>query len=137
MNLMNSNWFKLPILYNGIYPENVRKLAEKLEIPPEDIARRDNVSDKVLAYHWIRREAVQTILSITQIPEFPDETLIDFADGSSTVCYMRHDKLIKYIDKFLSLEPTINLISIYDSPTRIISTEEKEEMGPDAYIDEE
>lgn len=135
---MNSNWFRLPILYNGIFPENIRKLSEKLEIPPQQIAERDGVDDKVLAYHWIRREAVQMIVSITQIPEYPGETLIEFIDGSSTVCYMNHSKLIKYIDEFLSLEPTIIMIPMNSAiKSTSMSTEEQEEMGEHPYFNEE
>lgn len=125
---INPNWLTLPILYNGVYPQHIKELADKIEVPVEEIAQKKGVSGQVIGLHTIRRETVQKILSFTQIPDYPDETVIDFIDGSSTVVYVPHKKLIKMVDDFLSLTPTVELIP-FQSHIRIINKEEFEEMG--------
>lgn len=112
MKINNPNWLTLLILYDGIYPERIRKMAEKIEVPVEEIAKTKNLDGKAIGLHTIRREVVQRILCFSQLPDDPKKTVVEFLDGSYTVIYMNHKKLIRLVDEFLKLEPTIELISL-------------------------
>jgi len=133
---MNSNWLKLPILYNGIYPTHIKKMADKIGVTPEEIAESKGIDGNVVGKYSVRREVIQRILSFTQIPESPNETVLEFIDGSFTVVYMEHDKLIKIVDEFLKLQSDIELIPIPTTQIQFISKEEFEEMGENPYEDE-
>ncbi len=133
---MNPNWFKVRVLYNGIYPKSINELAKKLDLPPEEIAegkrkKGEQIETDVIAYSYIRRDDIQKIAAMMQIPDSPEETLIEFIDGSSAVVFEFHETLVKRVDKFLQLEPTIKL---YPRPMFIhhdMSEVEESEDEPD------
>jgi hypothetical protein len=64
-----------------------------------------------------------------QIPDSPEETLIEFIDGNSAVVFEFHETLVKRIDKFLQLEPTIKLyprpIFIHHDMSEVEETEDE------------
>lgn len=127
--MKNGDLFRLRIVYSGIYSRNVIELAEKLDVPVEDVAKSRGDVGLVSAYEWIRRDVVMNIMKLTQLPDSLNETLIQFADGSSMIVDDRHDLLAKRIINFLKTPPSVEF-----APRQLIYISHPDEL--DSETDE-
>ena len=107
--MSSPNWFKLRVLYSGIYPSAIEKLAEKLDVDPELIANSEGVSAESFGMLYIRRNDVLKITAIAELPDNKTRTIIDFADGTSLIIGERANKLVERVEEFLKMTATVEM----------------------------
>lgn len=124
---MNPNWFEAQMKYDKVYPKEIRDLAAKLGVEEDEIAKSKGISPGTIGKIWIRRDEIEVIFRIQQDPLSPEESIVEFGNGTVLCLWDPKQNLWKKIDKFLHLEPTLEF-KVGDPE---MDPEEIAEMGAD------
>ena len=123
----NGDFFKIKIRYADIYPASILNLAKKLDVDPKLIAESKKSNKEVFAYQLLRRDEIRMVERITQIPDSPNESLIEFMDGTHMVAYYRYDKLGRDIISFLKIPPSVEFWEMSPPPIFLELQQDKQE----------
>lgn len=98
---MATHFLKLRVMISDIYPKHIREMAEKLEIPVEEIARSRGISAGKVVDDWKRRDIIELVDMITEHPDHPDHCILNYVDGSFDTIAEPANKVARKIQTFL------------------------------------
>ena len=118
-------------------PNWIHKIAEKTGTPVAEIAQIEKVDGNGVAWEWLRRDDVCGVFRISQIPDDPHSSLIQFGDGECIPVAMKHYELVIYLDNFLRMDVDYIVGNVIKKNPDQMTEEERAEMGDDPYLEED
>ena len=98
---MAKHFLPFTVVIGNIYPKSIRDLAEKLEVDVEDVAKSKGITPGARVKQYLRRDIIEMIDSVTENPDNPNQSILNFVNGTFELVDHRLSYVMARIDKFL------------------------------------